>query len=136
LAHPVGRDPGVAQTPPGAGCNRRASYLQANASKNKQSCLDLLGFIWPNRDFSKGYERKNKKICLAFDSPSRLWRDAPRRPSLLVVSSLLTADVRQIPVSMSESIRRDRGLAKDLSAATKKVAGERFISPTAWSEKG
>jgi hypothetical protein len=23
--------------------------------------LDLLGFIRPNRDFSKGYERKNKK---------------------------------------------------------------------------
>jgi hypothetical protein len=25
--------------------------------------LDLFGFIWPNRDFSMGYEPKNKKIA-------------------------------------------------------------------------
>jgi hypothetical protein len=28
---------------------------QAKPSKTKQNCLDLLGFIRPNRDFSMGY---------------------------------------------------------------------------------
>jgi hypothetical protein len=35
--------------------------VQINPNKTKQNCLDFLGFIRPNRDFSKGYERKNKK---------------------------------------------------------------------------
>jgi hypothetical protein len=35
---------------------------QTNPNKTKQKSLDFLGFIRPNRDFSMGYERKNKKI--------------------------------------------------------------------------
>jgi hypothetical protein len=36
--------------------------VQANPNKTKENCLDFLGFIRPNRDFSMGYEQKNKKI--------------------------------------------------------------------------
>jgi hypothetical protein len=49
----------------GRKCNSAASSVQANPNKTKQNCLDFLGFIRPNRDFSKGYEQKNKKNRLA-----------------------------------------------------------------------
>jgi hypothetical protein len=45
--------------------NQRANSAQANPNKTKQKSLDFLGFIRPNRDFSKGYEQKNKKNRLA-----------------------------------------------------------------------
>jgi hypothetical protein len=35
--------------------NHRANSLQINPNKTKQNCLDLLGFIRPNRGFSMGY---------------------------------------------------------------------------------
>jgi hypothetical protein len=116
---------GLAQTPPGAGCNRRASCLQANASKNKQSCLDLLGFIWPNRDFSKGYERKNKKFCLAFDSPSRLWRDAPRA---LSPCREFSSHRRRSPNPSFHERKYTKGsrISQGFVACNRKVAGERF----------
>jgi hypothetical protein len=78
--------------------NHSASSVKENANKNKVNRFYFLLFVLPNRDFSKGYEQKNKKICLAYDSPSRLCarRSAPAL-SLLLVSSLLTANVRQIP---------------------------------------
>jgi hypothetical protein len=47
------------------GCNLGANSSQANPNKTKQNCLDLFGLIRPNRDFSKGYEQKNKKNQLA-----------------------------------------------------------------------
>jgi hypothetical protein len=34
--------------------------MQANAHKRKQNRFQLLPFISPNRDFSKGYGRRNK----------------------------------------------------------------------------
>jgi hypothetical protein len=36
--------------------------VQGKSGKTKQKSLDLLGFIWSNRAFSKGYGEKNKKI--------------------------------------------------------------------------
>jgi hypothetical protein len=45
--------------------NQGANSVQANPNKTKQKSLDFLGFIRPNRDFSMGYERKNKKNPLA-----------------------------------------------------------------------
>jgi hypothetical protein len=36
--------------------------MQTNANKNKQNSFHLLPFISPNRDFSMGYERRNKNI--------------------------------------------------------------------------
>jgi hypothetical protein len=33
--------------------------VQEKANKAKQKSLDLLGVIWPNRGFSKGYGEKN-----------------------------------------------------------------------------
>jgi hypothetical protein len=48
-----------------AGFNQSASSAQTNPNKTKQKSLDLLGFIRPNRGFSKGYKRKNKKNRLA-----------------------------------------------------------------------
>jgi hypothetical protein len=47
------------------GFKQRANSLQAKPNKTKQNCLDFLGFIRPNRDFSMGYEQKNKKNRLA-----------------------------------------------------------------------
>jgi hypothetical protein len=54
--------------------------------------LDFLGFIRPNRDFSKGYERKNKKNRLASQvvcemsqvdaSPSSFRQATPRKSSI------------------------------------------------------
>jgi hypothetical protein len=49
------------------GCGRRsgldhnhgANFVQINPNKTKQICLDFLGFIRPNWDFSTGYARKN-----------------------------------------------------------------------------
>jgi hypothetical protein len=45
--------------------NRRANSFQINPNKTKQKSLDFLGLIGPNRDFSMGYEQKNKKNRLA-----------------------------------------------------------------------
>jgi hypothetical protein len=36
--------------------NFRASFVQGNPSKSNEKSLDLLGFPWPNLDFSKGYD--------------------------------------------------------------------------------
>jgi hypothetical protein len=41
--------------------NQCANFSQANPNKTKQNCLDFLGFIRPNRDFSMGYGQKNTK---------------------------------------------------------------------------
>jgi hypothetical protein len=45
--------------------NRNAKTPLTNPNKTKQKSLDLLGFVRPNRDFSKGCEQKNKKNRLA-----------------------------------------------------------------------
>jgi hypothetical protein len=45
----------------GRGRPNKSKQDQANPNKSKQKGLDLLGFIRPNRDFSMGYGRKNKK---------------------------------------------------------------------------
>jgi hypothetical protein len=41
--------------------NRRASSLQAKPSKIQAKMLFMLGFVWWNRDFSKGYRGKKQK---------------------------------------------------------------------------
>jgi hypothetical protein len=51
--------------PQGAKYNLGANSVQANPNKTKQKSLDFLGFIRPNRGFSMGYGRKNKKNRLA-----------------------------------------------------------------------
>jgi hypothetical protein len=58
--------------------------IQANPNKTKPKSLDLLGFIRPNRDFSKGYERKNKKStrvssCMRNVSSATHSHSLPRR---------------------------------------------------------
>jgi hypothetical protein len=40
-------------------------FYPNKSKQNQANCLDFLGFVRPNRDFSKGYEQKNKKIGLA-----------------------------------------------------------------------
>jgi hypothetical protein len=68
-------------------CNQGAISFQAKPNKSKQNRLDLFGFIRPNRDFSKGSERKIKKsarvsscvqnvssACLATFTASLPWR--------------------------------------------------------------
>jgi hypothetical protein len=58
-----------------------ANARQTWPNKTKQNCLDLLGFIRPNRDFSKDYDGKIKKIPLSFRFASRLarrWLDPTR----------------------------------------------------------
>jgi hypothetical protein len=47
----------------------RPKKKQRNANKNKQNRFNFLLFSWPNRDFSKGYRGKNKKILPALNSP-------------------------------------------------------------------
>jgi hypothetical protein len=54
---------------PGPEDNRKASSMQGNANETKQKGLHFLLFSWPNRDFSKGCGRKNKKILFALNSP-------------------------------------------------------------------
>jgi hypothetical protein len=56
----------------GAYCNLKASSRQEKPRKCKQKPLDLVGFLWPNLDFSKGYGGKNKKIKPHTNSPLRL----------------------------------------------------------------
>jgi hypothetical protein len=63
---PKGRGPAAAPPDRGPGFNQRANFVQANPNKTKQKSLDFLGFIRPNRDFSMGYEQKNKKNRLAY----------------------------------------------------------------------
>jgi hypothetical protein len=66
--------------------------MQGNANKTKQKGLHFLLFPWPNRDFSKGCEQKNKKILRALHSPSRLRRGALKRfPPTLLFPSLWSA---------------------------------------------
>ena len=52
--------------------NQSASSVKANKNKNRRKSFDFLFFIFPNQDFSKGYERKNKKIQLRLNSRPRL----------------------------------------------------------------
>jgi hypothetical protein len=48
------------------GYNQSAISSQANPNSSKQEGLDFLGFIRPNRDFSKGYgDSKQKKPVLS-----------------------------------------------------------------------
>ena len=50
-----------------------ARELAARKSKELQGkCLDFLGFLWPNWDFSTGYSEKNKKIGDGLNSRPRL----------------------------------------------------------------
>ena len=44
---------------------KREAESGVSLAPPKQKSLDFLGFIRANRDFSKGYERKNKKNRLA-----------------------------------------------------------------------
>jgi hypothetical protein len=44
-----------AQVPDATIARIRPKQIQINPSKTKQKSLDLLGFIRPNRDFSRGY---------------------------------------------------------------------------------
>ena len=37
-------------------------FLPNKSKENQEKLLAFLGFLWPNRDFSKGYSGKNKKI--------------------------------------------------------------------------
>jgi hypothetical protein len=57
--------PGRPAKPVPEGYNLRATSVQINPNKSKEKSLHFVGFLWPNRGFSKGYRRKNKKI-LAF----------------------------------------------------------------------
>jgi hypothetical protein len=61
-----------------AAYNPWASLVQANPNESKEKSLDLFGFLWPNRAFSKGYRGKNKKVWLRFNSRPGL-RDSPLR---------------------------------------------------------
>ena len=54
------------------GYNLKATSFQTNPNKNKENSLDFVGFLSPNRGFSKGYRRKNKKNRLVLNSPSGL----------------------------------------------------------------
>jgi hypothetical protein len=65
LRRPNGKSPTIERAPArrkradGGGrgsATASAKPSQAKPNKTKQNCLDLLGFIRPNRDFSKGYE--------------------------------------------------------------------------------
>jgi hypothetical protein len=58
--------------------NPWASLVQGDPRKSKEKGLDLFGLLWPNRAFSKGYRRKNKKIRLRLNSRPGL-RDSPLR---------------------------------------------------------
>jgi hypothetical protein len=59
--------------------------VQANPNNSKQKNLDLLGFVWPKRDFSKGYNRKNKKICPLPDSLGGLSVSGSKQPQFLLL---------------------------------------------------
>jgi hypothetical protein len=57
-------------------------YRQLAPSKTKQNCLELLGFIRPNPDFSAGYAGKSKKI---FPFSPRCWPPREDAGSILPV---------------------------------------------------
>jgi hypothetical protein len=52
--------------------NPRASSVQVNPNQTKEKSLHVLGFLWPNRDFSMGYKQKNKKILPRLNSRAGL----------------------------------------------------------------
>jgi hypothetical protein len=75
--------------PPWIGRPLREARLQPQVelytikpNKTKQNSSDLLGFICPNRDFSMGYEPKNKKIRARVSGCAQNVSDASL-PSLL-----------------------------------------------------
>jgi hypothetical protein len=70
--------------------------VQGEPRKTKLKSFDGLGFIWPNRAFSTGYERKNKKIAAPFGSPVRLQ------------ATLQTATVSRLLVRLLASEKRFR----------------------------
>jgi hypothetical protein len=43
-----------------------ARFFQARPSESKENCLDLLGLIRQNQDFSMGCDEENKKYSAAF----------------------------------------------------------------------
>jgi hypothetical protein len=58
-----------------------AKRTQAKPNKSKQNGLDLLGFIRPNRDFSKSYAGKNKKNPVSLPVAPGLSQDAGFDPA-------------------------------------------------------
>jgi hypothetical protein len=59
-----------------AACPNPPPQSQAQPNKTKRNCLDLLGFIRPNRDFSKGYGESKRKNYL------------PARPRFMALGAL------------------------------------------------
>jgi hypothetical protein len=74
--------------------------------------LDLLGFIWWNRDFSKGYKRKNKKIFFALNSRLRLCSKSGL-PSLFPGSPVAAGPFANPRFPSEESIQSILGLSQE-----------------------
>jgi hypothetical protein len=47
----------------------RRKKMKRNERKNKQNCFHFFSFSFPNRGFSMGYGRKNKKFRQGLNSP-------------------------------------------------------------------
>jgi hypothetical protein len=56
--------------------------FQGKPNKTKENCLDFVGFLWPIRGFSMGYEGKNKKnflpVTLCLNGHIRICPNASR----------------------------------------------------------
>ena len=89
------------QGPQNATCGRVPSKkIQAKPRKTKEKCLDLLGFIRPNRDFSRGYSESSFPVstrlsgCTPNVSGARcfpsLARRRPRAGSILSAPTSVT----------------------------------------------
>jgi hypothetical protein len=51
--------------------------MKINESKIAFICFLLFSFIFPNRDFSKGYKQKNKKIFASVQLACRVVSETP-----------------------------------------------------------
>jgi hypothetical protein len=76
--------------------------------KTKQKPLDLLGFIWPNRSFSKGCDRKNKKnrrldqLASQVARRAHLAADAERDTASSIIPNPLSGQNRSLPEAQDD----------------------------------
>jgi hypothetical protein len=109
---------------------------QIRPSKTKQKCLDSLGFIRPNRDFSMSYGKKNKKIPVSWflaagvsQDAGSISRDGKRIPLILIFAKELQSGYSR-PVS-SDSVQTYHALNRRLPAeltVANQAAGFRLVS--------
>jgi hypothetical protein len=96
----------------------QSKYVQITPNKNKRNRLVLLGFLWPNRGFSRGYG-ESKQIFFVYT-------DTRQPCAACMASACSKADlIASAPVHPKKTIVR---VASVFSKKMTKILGRRSVS--------